>query len=59
MERMNEKEIFAMGFGLTGTPGQVVEATLDLTQKPGRLHLRLDFPLGSGQSWGASVHRAR
>lgn len=34
---MEQKEIFAMALGLSGTPWEVAEVTLDLTQKPGRL----------------------
>ena len=44
---MDEKEIFGMALGVNGTPWQVVEVTLDLTQTPGRLDIRLDFPPGS------------
>jgi transposase len=44
---MNEKEIFALALGLSGTPWRVTDVTLDLTQKPGRLDIRLDFPPGS------------
>lgn len=36
-----------MALGLPGTPWQVAEVTLDLTQKPGRLDIRLDFHAGS------------
>lgn len=36
-----------MALGLAGTPWRMVEATLDLTQQPGRLDLHLDFPPGS------------
>ena len=41
---MDEKEIFAMALGLTGTSWKVVEVMLDLTRSPGRLDIRLDFP---------------
>ena len=44
---MDEKEIFATALGLTGTPWEVVEVTLDLTRTPGRLDIRLDFPPGT------------
>src|SRR5579862_4494121 len=44
---MDEKEIFALALGLSGTPWRVTDVTLDLTQKPGRLDIRLDFPPGS------------
>jgi len=44
---MDEKAIFALALGLSGTPWQVVEVQLDLTQTPGRLDIRLDFPPGS------------
>ena len=44
---MNEKEVFALALGLTGTPWEVVEINLDLSVKPGRLDIRLDFPPGS------------
>jgi len=44
---MNEKEVFALALGLTGTPWEVVEISLDLSVKPGRLDIRLDFPPGS------------
>lgn len=44
---MEQKEIFAMALGLGGSPWEVAEVTLDLTQKPGRLDIRLDFPPGS------------
>lgn len=43
---MNEKEVFALALGLTGTPWEVVDITLDLSVKPGRLDIRLDFPPG-------------
>lgn len=44
---MDEKEIFAMALGLTGSAWEVVEVTLDLTRTPGRLDIRLDFPPGT------------
>lgn len=44
---MNEREIFGLALGLQGTPWYVAEVTLDLTQQPGRLDLRLDFAPGS------------
>ena len=44
---MNEKAIFALALGLTGTPWEVVDVRLDLTQQPGRLDIRLDFPPGT------------
>jgi transposase len=44
---MDEKEIFGMALGLTGSPWKVVEVTLDLTRTPGRLDIRLDFPPGT------------
>jgi len=44
---MDEKEIFGMALGLSGSPWKVVEVTLDLTRTPGRLDIRLDFPPGT------------
>src|ERR1700693_5842602 len=44
---MDEKEIFGMALGLTGSPWEVVDVTLDLTRTPGRLDIRLDFPPGT------------
>ncbi len=44
---MDEKEIFGLALGLTGSPWKVVEVTLDLTRTPGRLDIRLDFPPGT------------
>ena len=44
---MDEKKIFGMALGVTGSPWEVVEVTLDLTRTPGRLDIRLDFPPGT------------
>jgi transposase len=44
---MDEKEVFGLALGLTGTPWKVVEVTLDLTRTAGRLDIRLDFPPGT------------
>jgi len=42
---MNEKDIFGLALGLTGTPWQVVEVKLDVPSR--RLDIYLDFPPGS------------
>lgn len=44
---MNERDIFGLALGLKGTPWYVAEVKLDLTAKPGRLDISLDFPPGS------------
>lgn len=42
---MKEKELFGLALGLGGTPWEVNEVTLDVTNK--RLDIRLDFPPGT------------